>query len=46
MRRSSSVPMANYKRVRVYGASADEVDAKLTAIKDRSNRGLPTDATG
>jgi integrase len=36
----------NYKRVPVYGSSADEVDAKLTALKDRSNRGLPADATG
>jgi integrase len=35
-----------YKRVPVYGKSAEEVDAKLTAIKDRSNRGLPADATG
>ncbi|PWU49662.1 site-specific integrase [Micromonospora globispora] len=35
-----------YKRVPVYGRSAEEVDAKLTEIKSRSNRGLPTDATG
>lgn len=35
-----------YKRVPVYGSSADEVDAKLTALKNRSNQGLPADATG
>ncbi len=35
-----------YKRVPVYGASAEEVDAKLTALKNRSNQGLPADATG
>jgi integrase len=36
----------NYKRVPVYGSSAEEVDAKLTALKNRSNQGLPADATG
>src|SRR4051794_21328213 len=35
-----------YKRVPVYGSSAAEVDAKLTALKDRSNQGLPAEATG
>jgi hypothetical protein len=36
----------NYRRVQVYGSSAEEVDAKLTALKNRSNQGLPADATG
>ena len=35
-----------YKRVPVYGKTAEEVDAKLTALKNRSNEGLPTEATG
>jgi integrase len=35
-----------YKRVPVYGKSADEVDAKLTALKARSNAGLPAEASG
>src|SRR4051795_11184081 len=35
-----------YKRVPVYGSTADEVDAKLTAIKNRSNQGLPADVSG
>lgn len=35
-----------FKRVPVYGTSADEVDAKLTALKNRSNQGLPAEATG
>ncbi|SCL20753.1 Site-specific recombinase XerD [Micromonospora rhizosphaerae] len=35
-----------FKRVPVYGKSAEEVDAKLTEIKSRSNRGLPAEATG
>src|SRR5262245_29716583 len=35
-----------YKRVPVYGSSAEEVDAKLTELKARSNRGLPAEGTG
>ncbi len=35
-----------YRRVPVYGSTAEDVDAKLTAIKNRSNQGLPADATG
>jgi hypothetical protein len=35
-----------FKRVPVYGRTAEEVDAKLTELKARSNRGLPADATG
>lgn len=35
-----------FKRVPVYGKSADEVDAKMTEMKARSNRGLPAEATG
>ena len=35
-----------YKRVPVYGSSAEEVDAKLTEMKARSNRGLPAEASG
>jgi integrase len=35
-----------FKRVLVYGRTAEEVDAKLTELKARSNRGLPADATG
>lgn len=35
-----------YKRTPVYGASADEVERKLTEIKGRSNQGLPSQATG
>ncbi|WP_346533794.1 site-specific integrase [Micromonospora sp. DPT] len=35
-----------FKRVPIYGKSAEEVDAKLTEIKSRSNRGLPAEATG
>jgi integrase len=35
-----------YKRVPVYGATADRVDAKLTTLKNRSNQGLPAEATG
>jgi integrase len=35
-----------FKRVPVYGRTAEEVDAKLTELKSRSNRGLPAEATG
>ncbi len=35
-----------YKRVPVYGSSAEEVDTKLTALKNRSNLGLPAEASG
>jgi integrase len=35
-----------YKRTPVYGASAEEVERKLTEIKARSNRGLPAEASG
>ena len=35
-----------YRRVPVYGSSADEVDAKLTALKARSNLGLPAESSG
>lgn len=35
-----------FKRVPVYGRSAEEVDGKLTELKSRSNRGLPVEATG
>jgi integrase len=35
-----------YRRVPVYGATAEEVDAKLTALKARSNQGLPAEASG
>jgi integrase len=35
-----------YRRVPVYGHSAEEVDAKLTALKARSNLGLPAEASG
>jgi integrase len=35
-----------FRRVPVYGHSAEEVDAKVTALKARSNLGLPAEATG
>jgi integrase len=35
-----------FKRVPVYGKSAEEVDTKMTEIKSRSNQGLPAEATG
>lgn len=35
-----------FRRVPVYGRSAEEVDAKLTALKARSNLGLPAEAAG
>jgi len=35
-----------FRRVPVYGRTAEEVDAKLTALKARSNLGLPAEAAG
>src|SRR4051794_27534282 len=35
-----------YRRVPVYGSSAEDVDSKLTPPKARANLGLPTEATG
>jgi hypothetical protein len=32
--------------VPVYGKTAEEVDAKLTALKNRSNQGLPAEVGG